>query len=59
MWTKFDLLGIIAFIPFQPAANYLSLTLRNLGYSVFEANMLAIPGYVLFFINVGSNSNWY
>lgn len=45
-------LGITAFIPFQPAANYLSLTLRNLGYSVFEANMLAIPGYFLFFVNV-------
>lgn len=45
-------LGITAFIPFQPAANYLSLTLRTLGYSVFEANMLAIPGYFLFFVNV-------
>lgn len=47
-------LGITAFIPFQPAANYLSLTLRTLGYSVFEANMLAIPGYFLFFVNVSS-----
>lgn len=50
--TKCLQLGFLAFIPFQPAANYLSLTLRNLGYSVFEANMLAIPGYTLFFINV-------
>lgn len=45
-------LGITAWIPFQPVTNYLSLTLRDLGYTVFEANMLAIPGYVLFTINV-------
>ena len=45
-------LGITAFIPFQPAANYLSLTLRTLGYTVFEANMLAVPGYFLFLVNV-------
>lgn len=24
-----------------------------MGYTVFEANMLAIPGYVLFTLNVG------
>jgi hypothetical protein len=48
-------LGIMAFIPFQPAANYLSLTLRTLGYTVFEANMLAIPGYFLFFVNVSTS----
>ncbi len=47
-------LGIMAFIPFQPAANYLSLTLRTLGYTVFEANMLAVPGYFLFFVNVST-----
>ncbi|KAI1628953.1 major facilitator superfamily domain-containing protein [Exophiala viscosa] len=51
LWPTY-MLGIVAFIPFQPAANYLSLTLRNLGYTVFEANMLAIPGYTLFFINI-------
>ncbi|KAL6242759.1 hypothetical protein RBB50_010405 [Rhinocladiella similis] len=51
LWPTY-ILGIMAFIPFQPAANYLSLTLRNLGYTVFEANMLAIPGYFLFFVNI-------
>lgn len=51
LWPVY-LLGITAFIPFQPTANYLSLILRNLGYSVFEANMLAIPGYMLFAINI-------
>lgn len=47
-------LGITAWIPFQPVTNYLSLTLRDLGYTVFEANMLAIPGYVLFTINASN-----
>jgi hypothetical protein len=45
-------LGVLAFLPYQPTANYLSLTLTTLGYSVFEANMLAIPGFILFFLNV-------
>lgn len=44
--------GLFAWIPFQPTANYLSLTLRNLGYTVFEANVLTIPSYALFTINV-------
>ncbi|EXJ92391.1 hypothetical protein A1O3_00941 [Capronia epimyces CBS 606.96] len=51
LWPTY-ILGILAFIPFQPAANYMSLTLRNMGYTVFEANMLAIPGYFLFFVNI-------
>jgi len=51
LWPLY-ILGILAFVPFQPAANYLSLTLTTLGYSVFEANMLAIPGYFLFFVNI-------
>ena len=46
------IVGIFVWIPFQPTANYLSLTLRNLGYSVFESNVLAIPGYMLFTFNV-------
>ncbi|OAQ61526.2 hypothetical protein VFPPC_16522 [Pochonia chlamydosporia 170] len=50
LWPIF-ILGIFVWIPFQPTANYLSLTLRNLGYTVFESNLLAIPGYALFAIN--------
>ncbi|KAJ5414792.1 ophD encodes a permease for phthalate transporter, partial [Penicillium cosmopolitanum] len=44
-------LGVFVWIPFQPTANYLSLTLRNLGYTVFESNVLAIPSYIIFAIN--------
>lgn len=52
--SKTDMIqvGLFAWIPFQPTANYLSLTLRNLGYSVFEANVLTIPSYLLFAFNV-------
>lgn len=51
LWPVY-LLGITAYIPFQPTANYLSLILRNMGYSVLQANLLAIPGYCLFTANV-------
>lgn len=56
--TNYDLwpiffVGVFAWIPFQPTANYLSLILRDMGYSVFHSNLLAIPGYALFAINVG------
>ncbi|KAF4449973.1 allantoate permease [Fusarium albosuccineum] len=51
LWPIF-IVGIFAWIPFQPTANYLSLILREMGYSVFQANLLAIPGYALFAINV-------
>lgn len=44
--------GIFAWIPFQPTSNYLSLILRGMGYTVFQSNLLAIPGYALFAINV-------
>ncbi|KAL2784326.1 major facilitator superfamily domain-containing protein [Aspergillus keveii] len=46
------ILGITAWIPFQPVANYLSLILRGMNYTVLESNLLAIPGYALFAINV-------
>ncbi|RFU34241.1 hypothetical protein B7463_g2082, partial [Scytalidium lignicola] len=49
LWPLY-VLGVLAYIPYQPAANYLPLTLTTLGYSVFEANMLAVPGYFIFFI---------
>lgn len=51
LWPIF-ILGIAAWIPFQPTQNYLSLILRGMGYSVLQANLLAIPGFVLFVVNV-------
>ncbi|KAH6884941.1 allantoate permease [Thelonectria olida] len=51
LWPIF-IVGIFVWIPFQPTANYLSLILREMGYSVFQSNLLAIPGYILFAVNV-------
>ena len=46
MWGLY-FLGLIAYIPATPVQGYLSLTLRKLGFSVFDANMLSIPSAVL------------
>jgi hypothetical protein len=40
-------LGLIPYIPASPVQGYLSLALRKLGFSVFDANMLSIPSAVL------------
>lgn len=37
----------IAYIPQTPVQSYLSLTLRRLNFSIFDANMLSIPSAVL------------
>lgn len=39
-------------IPIQPVAAYLSLNLRALGFDTFETNLLTIPAYVLFLIQL-------
>lgn len=51
LWPIY-ILGVTAFIPFQPAASYLSYILKNMGYSTFDSNVLAIPGQFLFLINL-------
>ncbi|KEQ68636.1 putative pantothenate transporter [Aureobasidium namibiae CBS 147.97] len=45
--TDYDLwpiyaLGLVVFIPATPVTNYLSLTLRHLGFSTFNTNLLTI-----------------
>lgn len=44
--------GITAFIPFQPVTNYITLILREMGYSTFMSNILAIPGQAWFLVNL-------
>lgn len=42
MWPLY-LIGLIAFVPTGTASAYLTLTLRNLGFSQFNTNLLTIP----------------
>lgn len=39
--------GLVAYIPATPVANYLTLTLKRIGYSTFDSNVLTIPSAVI------------
>ncbi|KAI1641587.1 MFS general substrate transporter [Daldinia loculata] len=51
MWPLY-IIGLTTYIPPAPPSNYLSYILRQLGFSVFEANLLAIPSQFLFAVNL-------
>ena len=51
LWPLY-IIGLCAYIPPSPPGNYLSFILRQLGYSVFDANMLAIPSQFMFAVNL-------
>ncbi|OAL52823.1 MFS general substrate transporter [Pyrenochaeta sp. DS3sAY3a] len=46
MWGLY-FIGLIAYIPASPVQGYLTLTLRRLGFSTFNSNMLTVPSAVL------------
>lgn len=46
MWGLYWI-GLIAYIPATPVQGYLSLTLKRIGFSTFDSNMLSIPSAVL------------
>lgn len=46
MWGLY-FIGLVAYVPAAPVAGYLSLTLKRLGFSTFDSNMLSIPSAVL------------
>ncbi|KAL6233621.1 hypothetical protein BDW75DRAFT_251909 [Aspergillus navahoensis] len=46
MWGLY-FIGLVAYIPQSPVQGYLSLTLKRLGFTTFESNMLSIPSAVL------------
>ncbi|KAF7867374.1 hypothetical protein EAF04_005457 [Stromatinia cepivora] len=48
LWPLYAI-GLIAYIPQSPPASYISLTLRNLGFSTFNTSLLTIP-YSVFHI---------
>lgn len=51
MWPLY-LIGLTAYIPPNPPTTYLSYILRQLGFSVFAANLLAIPSQFLFAVHL-------
>lgn len=51
MWPIYAL-GLTWGIPHAPIGAYLTLTLRQLGFSVFETNLLTVPASVLFIIQL-------
>ncbi|SJX61620.1 uncharacterized protein SRS1_12605 [Sporisorium reilianum f. sp. reilianum] len=54
LWPVY-LLGLVVFIPYSPPQTYLSLILKQLGYSTLKANLLAIPSQFFF----AFNTIWY
>lgn len=40
-------MGLLAYIPTNVLATYLTLVLRSIGFTTFQANLLAIPNFVL------------
>ncbi|KAJ5306435.1 hypothetical protein N7508_005450 [Penicillium antarcticum] len=51
MWPIY-VLGLTWMIPNTPATSYISLELKSLGFSTFHTNLLTIPAYVIFIINL-------
>ncbi|KAK0638485.1 major facilitator superfamily domain-containing protein [Cercophora newfieldiana] len=51
MWPLY-IIGLTAYIPPSPITTYLSLILRNLGFNVFQSNLLVIPGQFLFAVQL-------
>ncbi|KAH3905515.1 hypothetical protein HBI56_200120 [Parastagonospora nodorum] len=51
MWPIY-IIGITWLIPNTPATAYLTLQLRSLGFDTFETNLLTIPAYVLFILQL-------
>ncbi|PYH93786.1 MFS general substrate transporter [Aspergillus ellipticus CBS 707.79] len=51
MWPIY-LIGLVWMIPNTPATNYITLELKSLGFGTFETNLLTIPAYCIFIINL-------
>lgn len=51
LWPIY-LYGFTLLIPVRPIDQYLTINLKALGFDTFQANLLTIPGYVLFLIQL-------
>lgn len=61
MWGLY-LIGLISYIPQSPVQAYLSLTLKRIGFSTFDSNMLSIPSAVLqiiLMLVLARSSEWF
>ena len=51
MWIIY-LLGLVWMIPNTPATSYISLNLKSIGFTTFQTNLLSIPSYIIFILNL-------
>lgn len=51
MWPIY-ILGLCWNAPVIPLTSYLTLTIKSLGFDTFHTNLLTIPAYVIFIINL-------
>ncbi|GKT71859.1 MFS transporter [Colletotrichum tofieldiae] len=51
LWPIY-LYGLTLLIPVRPIDQYLTINLKALGFDTFQTNLLTIPGYVLFLIQL-------
>jgi hypothetical protein len=51
MWPIY-LIGLTWTIPNTPPQNYLTLNLKAIGFGTFETNLLTIPAYVIFILQL-------
>lgn len=51
LWPVY-LLGLTWSIPAQPITAYITLNLKSLGFDTFETNLLTVPAYVLFLLQL-------
>ncbi|QLG72307.1 hypothetical protein HG535_0D00120 [Zygotorulaspora mrakii] len=49
LWPIY-LIGLVAYIPTNVLTTYLTMVLRNIGFTTFEVNLLAIPSFILHII---------
>ncbi len=51
MWPIY-LLGLSWTIPQQPAQAYLTLILKSLNFDTFQTNLLTVPAYIIFILQL-------